>query len=123
MICLHTSKSVAKLVWSSPCGFPRDALNAPSSRPTKSTCLSATWLDYTLHFVSPDECGKLDVPADKDMAAYENNNGYTMTALEEAVNASDPLAFKPFRPASVAIPSPRESPLFTPPSRHMQSLL
>jgi hypothetical protein len=82
-----------------------------------------TWLDYTLHFVSPDERDKLDVPADKDMAAYENNNGYTMTALEAAVAASDPPALSPSAPASVAIPSPRESSLFTPPSRHTQSLL
>jgi hypothetical protein len=41
----------------------------------------------------------LDVPADKDMAAFNNNNGYTMTALETAVNASDPPSFKPFRPS------------------------
>ena len=63
-----------------------------------------TWLDYTLHFVSPDERDKLDVPADKDMAAFDNNNGYTMTALETAVNASDPLSFKPFRPSQCRDP-------------------
>jgi hypothetical protein len=33
-----------------------------------------TWLNYALHFASPDERGKLDVPADKDMAAFNNNN-------------------------------------------------
>ena len=57
-----------------------------------------TWLAYVLHFVSPDERDKLNIPAEKDMAGFNNGNGYTMAHLETAVTASDPLSFKPFRP-------------------------
>jgi hypothetical protein len=56
-----------------------------------------TWLSYTVHFFTSDERALLNIPADRDMAAYDSGNGYKMETLETAISAADPLSFKRFR--------------------------
>ena len=62
------------------------------------------WLAWTTHLIPNDERTILKVPANREMAAYDSGNGYTMEHLEEAIATADPGSFKRFRASSVTNP-------------------
>ena len=55
-----------------------------------------TWLSYVLDFITNDERLILNIPADKDMTAFNGGAGYAMTSLETAVSTTDPSTFRKF---------------------------
>ena len=63
-----------------------------------------TWLSFTTAFLNNEERIALSVPADKDLAAHNQGNGYTMTDLEAALSTADADTFKMFRTSSIRDP-------------------
>ena len=55
------------------------------------------WLAHVSCFIPAEERQLLEVPAEQDRDAYDNNNGYTMTHLEAAAKKVDPRTCKKFR--------------------------
>jgi hypothetical protein len=60
------------------------------------TLPEAVWLSYVLDFVTSDEHLILQVPADKDRAAFNGGAGYDMAALEASLATTDPRSFRKF---------------------------
>ena len=55
------------------------------------------WLAHVLCFMPAEERQLLEVPAEQDRDAYDNNSGYTMAHLEAAAKKVDPRTCKKFR--------------------------
>jgi hypothetical protein len=60
-----------------------------------------SWVRFTVCFLTLDERVLLRVPADREMAAYDGGNGYTMVHLDTAIAETDPSTFKRFRQNSL----------------------